>query len=289
MHMKGWHCKRRVFLWLLACISLGTILSCGEKPDVNKRAGTDGHNEVQMNSLQGILDSADVAGAILIFDPQEDTYYANSFEMANEGHLPASTFKIPNSIIALELGTVEDDSTMLLWDGQPRLFDIWEKDMTFREAFTASCYPCYQELTVRAGYQAMKNELKKLKYPSMIFDSLTLHEFWLEGESKVNCYEQIEFLYNFNSHSLPISDRTHNLVKDMMVLSRKAEYTLFGKTGWSITDNVNNGWFVGFLEVGPRHYYFSTNITPKESFDMQLFPRIRRTVTEDALSELKLL
>lgn len=63
-------------------------------------------------ALQTILDTSDVTGAILIYDPQAETYYSNSFEAAEQGHLPASTYKIPHSIIALETGVVEDDSTL---------------------------------------------------------------------------------------------------------------------------------------------------------------------------------
>ena len=50
---------------------------------------------------------------------------------SGEGQLPASTFKIPNSIIALETGVVEDpDKDVFKWDGVTRSIEAWNKDHT---------------------------------------------------------------------------------------------------------------------------------------------------------------
>lgn len=68
-------------------------------------------NHILKIAFQSILDSAKVKGAILVYDAQQAKYYSNDFEWANQGQLPASTFKIPNSMVALETGVVENDST----------------------------------------------------------------------------------------------------------------------------------------------------------------------------------
>lgn len=98
--------------------------------------------------------------------------------------LPASTFKIPNSIIAVELGIIENDTTILKWNGEQRKMDIWEKDLSFKDAFRISCVPCYQEIARKIGTIKMKEYLEKFEYKNMIFDSLTIDNFWLEGNSK---------------------------------------------------------------------------------------------------------
>ena len=92
--------------------------------------------------FQSILDSADIQGAILIFDSEANEYYSNDFTWSEKGQLPASTFKIPNSMIALETGVVKNDSTLFKWDGAQRAFKIWEQDLLFRDAFKYSCVPC---------------------------------------------------------------------------------------------------------------------------------------------------
>ncbi len=84
--------------------------------------------------LQAILDAAGVTGSILIYDNWKDEYYSNDFDKAGKSQLPASTFKIPHSIIALESGVVEDDSTLFPWDGNARRLTAWEQDLNFKEA-----------------------------------------------------------------------------------------------------------------------------------------------------------
>ena len=100
---------------------LSFLLSCSQiaqKPgiaenDINR-------TEVVRPDFQQILDSANVVGSILVYDLQTDTAYSNDFSRCEIGFLPASTFKIPNSIIALETGVVENDSTLFKWDGEKR-------------------------------------------------------------------------------------------------------------------------------------------------------------------------
>jgi len=103
-------------------------------------------NKIVKQKFQSILDSASINGSILFYDLQEDKYYSNDFEWAKKGQLPASTFKIPNSIIALESGIIKNDSTLLIWNGEKRRNKNWEQDLTFRDALHFSCVPCYQKL-----------------------------------------------------------------------------------------------------------------------------------------------
>ena len=43
---------------------------------------------------------------------------------------------------------------------------------------------------------------------------------------------------------LPFSDRTMNIVKEIIVLDETAEYRLNGKTGWESSVDPDMGWFV---------------------------------------------
>lgn len=228
--------------------------------------------------------NAGVKGSILIWD--DSTYYSNDFEWARKGRLPASTFKIPNSIIALELGIIENDSTIIEWDGEPRYRKIWEQDLTFKEAFHYSCVPCYQEIARKIGVQRMRNYLNNMSYVEMKFDSTNLDMFWLEGQSEITQYQQISFLKTFNEQRLPISKRTHTIMRRMMIIEENEEYTLRGKTGWSVVNDVDNCWFVGFVETKHGLYYFATNIEPTEHTDLDSLPSIRKTITMEALKRI---
>ena len=216
-------------------------------------------------------------------------YYSNDFGWCNQGHLPASTFKIPNSIIALETGVVANDSTLFKWNGEKRSMAIWEQDLIFKDAFRLSCVPCYQDVARRIGVDRMNTYLKKLNYGHMVVDSTNIDLFWLEGKSTINQMEQIDFLTRLYNSQLPIQARTEQIIKRMMVIEENPKFKLSGKTGWSIRNGNNNGWFVGFLETKSKAYFFATNIEPEEAFNMDMFAKIRTEITMQALKGLQII
>ncbi|HLO89566.1 MAG TPA: class D beta-lactamase [Lentimicrobium sp.] len=244
---------------------------------------------IEMPDFKSLLDSFQLSGSILVFDKDNNTYYSNDFMWAEEGHLPASTFKIPNSIIALETGVISSDSSILKWDGKPRRLKAWEQDLTLRDAFKVSCVPCYQEIARKIGVKRMREYLDKLQYPGMVFDTSSIDRFWLEGDSKISQMQQIEFLYRFYFSKLPVSGRTQQIVKSIMLSEKTDQYRLSGKTGWGIRDGKDNAWYVGFLETNNKVYFFATNVIPKEGFNMDNFTTARMEVSKSALKRMGLM
>jgi beta-lactamase class D len=245
-------------------------------------------NETLKPEFGKILDSLKVKGAILIYDVKNQTYYSNDFAWTKMGIIPASTFKIPNSIIALETGVIQNDSVIFKWNGEKRKFKKWEEDLTFKKAFQVSCVPCYQEVARKIGVKRMKSNLKKLNYPGMVFDTLTIDNFWLQGKSKISQMQQIDFLERLYFSKLPISKRTENILKNIMLIEKTESYTLSGKSGWGMRNEINNGWLVGYLETNNSVYFFATNVE-KEETNMDEFPAIRLNSTKEALRKLKLI
>lgn len=274
-----------VFLFFL-------FISCKEKQAINPTTTVENRNDqtqkIKTDAFQKIIDSADVKGSILIYDAKENSYYSNNFEWASTGKLPASTFKIPNSIIALETGIIESDSSVLKWDGKIRDMENWNQDLTLKEAFHYSCVPCYQEIARKIGLEKMKSYVNQFNYGNIQIDSTTLDNFWLKGTSKINQFQQIEFLKKYYDNSLPISKRTGLIIKDMIIIEKSNNYQLSGKTGFSIEQGYN-GWFVGYLEKENRVYYFATNIEPKKTFNREQFVSMRKEITIKALRNLKII
>lgn len=252
----------------------------GEEIDVVKDVVS---YRVVRTDFQAILDSAIVSGVILIQDLNSDSIFSNNFSIAKKGKLPASTFKVPNSIIALELGIVEDDSTILPWNGEKRRMKIWEQDLTFKQAFHYSCVPCYQEIARKIGVDSMKAYLDKFEYSIVDIDSSNIEAFWLEGETKVNALTQVSFMKDFYEKKLPISSNTYDVMKELMVIEESNDYTLSGKTGWAIREGNNIGWFIGHVKTSDMEYVFATNIEPRKGFDMNVFPAIRKEVIYKSL------
>ncbi|MCG9792940.1 class D beta-lactamase [Flavobacterium algicola] len=245
-------------------------------------------SEIKKSEFGNVLDSLKVTGAILIYDVGNKKYYSNDFAWTKTGIIPASTFKIPNSIIALETGIIKSDSTVFKWDGEKRRFKKWEEDLTFKEAFQVSCVPCYQEIARKIGVKRMKSYLKKLNYNGMVVDTLTIDDFWLQGKSKFSQMQQIDFLERLYYSKLPISKRTENIMKDIMQIEKTENYVLSGKSGWGMRGEINNGWLVGYLETNNSVYFFATNIE-KQNTTMDEFPAIRLSATKEAFIKLKII
>jgi len=123
----------------------------------------------------------------------------------------------------------------------------------------------------------------------MKVDSTNIDVFWLEGNSRISQVQQIDFLMRFRESNLPISKRTERIMKRMIVIEKNENYTLNGKTGWSTRNGNNNGWFVGYVEVENKVFFFATNVEPKEQFNMKMFPETRKEVTFEALKQLKII
>lgn len=268
-----------LFLFGVSCTEADTIQTTDLVPEENK--------EVINQDFQALLDSAGVKGSILILS--ENNFYSNDFEWAKMGHLPASTFKVPNSIIALELGVMENDSTLIPWDGKAKYLKSWEQDLFFRDAFHASCVPCYQEIARNIGLEQMKKFTSEFNFGEMAFDSTNLDMFWLEGASRINQFQQISFLKSFNEERLSISKRTHRLMSRLMIIEENEEYTLRGKTGWSVQNDQDNCWFVGYIETKDESYYFATNIEPEIQSESSNIGSIRKEVSLKALGILGLI
>lgn len=264
-----------------------TFYSCTSQDTTNNKNSQ--AKRIILPEIQQLVDSLNVSGSVLVCDLKKNEFYSNNYDWAEKGYLPASTFKIPNSIIALETGVVENDSTLFKWDRKKRSLKSWEQDLVLRDAFHLSCVPCYQEIARSIGPDRMREYLNKLNYQGMKFDSTTIDNFWLVGDSKISQFEQIDFLRRFYFSELPISKRTEKIMKRLIVKEENEEYKLSCKTGWSDYLGVNNGWYVGYIEKGNDLYFFATNISPKEGFDMKSFGKTRIELTNKSLKILNII
>jgi beta-lactamase class D len=274
-----------IYRVLLLCF----VAACSNKT-AEKSASTNSYTAKIINeTIQSILDSADLRGTIVIFNSQENTYTSNDFQWADSRFLPASTFKIPNTIIALETGLLRDENTVLKWNGEKHWMEAWNKDLKLKEAFHASCVPCYQEIAQKIGVGRMKRYLNSFGYPEMYVDSSNIDMFWLNGKGRITPMEQIAFLKTFNEGGLPIKAETYTKAKTIFIREENEHYTLSAKTGWSSGENIENGWFVGFVETKGNVYYFATNIEPKGNRQQNDYYRARIEVTLSALKALSII
>lgn len=289
--------KYQNFLLLITTLLLGISFSSCDSTTAETNQQSVSQEEIQevlikenlVEVFQNIVDSNQVIGSILIYDAQKNEYFSNDFERAETGFLPASTFKVPNSMIGLETGILEGENHLFKWDGEPRRMNIWEKDLTLAEAYKASCVPCYQEIARKVGTKRMNEHLKKFEYGNMEIADSMIDIFWLEGEFKISQKQQIDFLKRFYNESLSITEKTYATMRKIMIIDENEEYTLSGKTGWAIRNGNNIGWFIGFVEKDDKVYYMATNVMPLDQENTNDFARIRLRIGLDALEQLSIL
>lgn len=227
-------------------------------------------------------------GSFLMLD-----YSANKFTVYNDARCkrrfsPASTFKLPNTLIALELGIIKDTNYLFEWDGNPRRMNIWDKDMNLAEAMRLSCVPCYQEIATKIGRERMQQWLNKFNYGNKcIGDSSQIDRFWLNDSLKISQYEQIDFLKKMYFTTLSAKKKNIDILKSIIIKDKNDKYTISGKTGTAVLDKLY-GWYVGYVERDKKVYFFALNIEAKIPKD-GLLTTERIDLTYDILRHLNVI
>ena len=132
----------------------------------------------------------------------------------------------------------------------------------------------------------MQSFLAKFEYGNMLVDSTNLDVFWLEGDSKITPFQQIDFLERFYYQRLPIAESTVSVVKSIMFQGVFQGAKIYAKTGWAIRNGLNSGWYVGFAEKETKVWFFAVNVDPKQGFNMDEFPAVRKIIAMKALERL---
>ena len=226
-------------------------------------------------------------GCFVLYDLKRDRYIRYNPKRCQKRFIPASTFKIFNSLVALETKAIADENTVIAWDGVNRRFPLWNQAQNMRTAFTRSVVWFYQDLARRIGTERMTKYIQAANYGNQdIADKID--SFWLNGKLRISPEEQIKFLVRLYQEDLPFSPAVMKTVKDIMIIERKDSYTLRGKTGWATdVEGVKNiAWYVGYLERDNNVYFYALNFENQDpNFD--LIP-IRKKILFDTFKDLQL-
>jgi len=223
--------------------------------------------------LESLFIERNIEGTIIISSLDGAQIFRAYPERAKQSFLPASTFKIPNTLIALEEGAISDADEILKWDGQVRFLDAWNQDQSLRTAFPISCVWFYQELARRVGPEKYLYHLKQLNYGNMLTGP-DVTRFWLDGDLRITAEEQIGMLKKLYKNELPYQAEHIKLLKDIMVVDQTDAYTMHAKTGWAVRVDGEHTWYVGYVEKGDQVWFFATNIEIESSDDAQYHKEI---------------
>ena len=203
---------------------------------------------------------------------------------SGEDRLPASTFKVPNSLIALETGVVADpDKDVFRWDGVTRSIETWNRDHTLRSAIAASAVPVYQEIARRIGAERMQKYVDLFEYGNRNIGG-GIDTFWLTGDMRIDPVQQVDFLDRLRRGALPVSKRSQELVRDILPVVKAGDAVIRYKTGLLGAERgqPSLGWVVGWAEKGSQHSVFAMNMDCKTPEHIPA----RLTVAQQCLADI---
>ena len=220
------------------------------------------------------------SGAVTTFHPR----------MAEKPLPPCSTFKVWNALIGLESGIISSpDEAFYQWDGVKRAFPAWNRDLTVKQAFQASCVPAFQNLARRIGPVRMQTWIDRIGYGDQDI-SAGIDVFWLPAKDRrtilISPAQQAELMRKLVTGQLPFSRASLSVLRKIMRTRKTDRGILYGKTG-SGANNTGTfvlGWFVGYVTSNGRTYAFACTVQGENAMGKDA-----RTVVETILEKQRLL
>jgi beta-lactamase class D len=249
------------------------------------------NNVKQDKNLKKYFDENKVEGCFALMNNATGKFTVHNLSRYRDSaYLPASTFKIINSLIGLQTGKISNDSMVIKWDGVKRRVEDWNKDLTMYEAFRVSAVNYYQEVARRIGKDTMQYWLNNIKYGAKsdtdkIVIKTAVDSFWLDNSLKITPDQQLGVVKQLYFGQLPFFKTYQETIKRAMLFENNANYRLGYKTGWGFTEkNHAIGWIVGWIEENNHPYFFVLNIeSPDKDYDMWT---VRMKMLKDILKQL---
>ena len=222
---------------------------------------------------------AHAQGSLLVLDargPAPATYVYQAAR-AKQRYSPASTFKIPHSLFALDAAVLRDEFEVIAWDGVQRSVPAWNADQNLRSALRNSTVWVYERIAQELGDARERAYMRQIGYGNAL--TTGSQPFWVEGDLAISSFEQMAFLQRLYRNQLPFKVEHQRLVKDVLVHEAGPDWILRAKTGW--TGKI--GWWVGWVERPDGAVFFALNMdTPNRMADLAK----RQSITRQALHSL---
>jgi beta-lactamase class D len=203
----------------------------------------------------------------VLYEVSKGRLTACNSSRAMQRFTPASTFKIPHALLALDNAVVTDERQPFRWDGRARAVGAWDKDTSLAEAMPASTVWVFQEIADRLGPEREASGLRRLRYGNQNSGSAAdLRHFWLSGPLQISAVEQVGFLNRLRIGELDADRQSQARTRALLKVGEcGVGCVIYGKTGAMLPiddegflrngDNLllpagieRTGWFVGWVE-----------------------------------------
>jgi beta-lactamase class D len=189
--------------------------------------------------------------AFVWFDPAGGTSVCHG--PTSRRRIPASTFKIAHSLIALDAGILDGPAAGLTWNPEKHPREEWwpaewAADHTLRSALEHSVVWYYREVAELLGPEREAAYLEALGFGNaLVGDRPT--SFWLVGPLEISAEEQVLFLRRLWDGTLPVSADAQRRTREMVTVLREVGgERVLGKTGTGRMEQGSLNWLVGVVE-----------------------------------------
>jgi beta-lactamase class D len=226
-------------------------------------------------SLSTLATPSLAAGECVVVAPLDGPATIFGGDECGRRTLPASTFKVPHSLVALQTHVVTE-TAVIKWDGTRRDYAVWNRDQTLESAIRMSAVWVFQQFATSIGRDRELEHLRAFQYGSATF-AHGVTDFWLNGDLQISPLEQVAFLRRMFSYDLPIERAHVDAVKAAMTMPRGTVLSAAGafefplqwpadaivrvKTGNGAVGGERASWLVGEIETGGRQYVFASRAT----------------------------
>jgi beta-lactamase class D len=221
------------------------------------------------------------AGECFVLQAPDGREWAAPGDECDRQTAPASTFKIPHALLALQTGVVTP-ATVVPWDGTPYENAAWRRAHTLASAIRWSVFPFFQKTAAAIGRERMQQGLRAIGYGRDSYEGEQT-TFWTNGDLLISPREQVAFLRRMVGGDLPI-DPAHVAVVAAALVMPKGRITnatgthpfrpgwpagtvVRAKTGNALVDGERVSWLVGSLTIGRRDYVFASRVRAVGTFD----------------------
>jgi len=208
----------------------------------------------------------------LVVDAATNTTLIRTGDRCDERVTPASTFKIPLSLIGFDSGILTDaNHPAWPYEQQYQTWnDAWKRTTTPQTWLRDSVVWYSQVLTRRLGAQRFQEYIDKLAYANRDLagdpgKDNGLTAAWLSSSLRISATEQVEFVRRMVRRQLPVSRSAIDRTMVIMPLASTGGWRVSGKTGTGFqrrADGTNDpdrqvGWFVGWATREGRTLVFA--------------------------------
>ena len=241
------------------------------------------NNVSHEEKLKKHFDEYHTEGSFALYDNSLGRHTVYNEQRDTTRFSPAGTFNNVLSLLALQTGRLNSDSSMIKWDGVVRSENAWNKDLNLYNAFRVSSIPHFEQLAQIIGKDTIQSWMDTLSYGNKITRNSTT--FWEDGSLKISPDEQIWLVKLLYFKQLPFRKSVQDQLKRMMVQENNMQYQLAYTLGGGKTVKGNEmGWAIGWIEENRHVYFFAQNF---ESTDHAIkIDEVNKNILKNILTDL---